>query len=303
MKNDGFTLAVLGCGTMGNAILGGIFASLNQIDGLASETQTQQRLPTRFIATVRRPEGGARIRKELGHYPQSANLTIYENETARAIQDSDVILLACAPDKPATILQQDGVRDALSGKLLVHILAGVSTKDIRKVIYGDVATNHSQCTIVKAMPNAAAAVRQSMTVIAASEPALSPEHDALVKWIFNQIGRVVVLDEAHMDIATVLGGATPAMMASLIEGIAQGGIELGTPMRESYEMAAQAMIGAATLVLQGAHPAQVRDGCSCPGGCTAKSLAVIEEGAVRGTLARAVREGVVVAKKLGSKKD
>lgn len=115
---------------MGNAILGGIFASLNQMKRLSLETQTQQRLPTKSMAIVRRPDGAARVHRELGRCLQSKSLTIYENETARAIQDSDVILLACASHKPASILQQNGVRDALSGKLLMHILAGVSTEDV-----------------------------------------------------------------------------------------------------------------------------------------------------------------------------
>ncbi|KAI5361940.1 Putative pyrroline-5-carboxylate reductase, 6-phosphogluconate dehydrogenase-like domain superfamily [Septoria linicola] len=297
----GYTLAVLACGTMGNAILGGIFQSLKELNNTDTGSKERQSLPTKFIATVRRPAAADRVRQELSHYSQLEHLTIYENDNARAAQEADVVLLACAPNQPASILQQQGVKEAISGKLLIHILAGVSTSDVRSILYGDTPADESQCTIVRSLPNAAAAVRQSGTAVAISEPALSLEHTNIVNWIFNQVGRVVYLPESQMNIAAVLGGATPAMMASLIEGMAQGGIELGTPMRESYELAAQAMIAAGTLVLQGKHPAEVRDGCSCPGGCTARSLAVIEEGAVRGTLARAVREGVVVAEKLGAK--
>ncbi|KAM3416806.1 hypothetical protein BST61_g8397 [Cercospora zeina] len=301
VKRDGYTLGVLACGTMGNAILGGIFQSLNE-QGKFSQS-SEERLPRRFLASVRRTEGAQRIQKELGHYTQFEKLAIYQNDNTAAAKEADVVILACAPNKPASILKSPGMGDALSGKLLIHILAGVSTNDIEDLIHGDTESHASPCTVVRTLPNAAAAVRQSCTVVAESDPPLTPEHEAIVKWIFDQVGRVIYLPESQMNIAAVLAGATPAMMASLIDGIAQGGIELGSPMRESYEMAAQAMIAAGTLVLQGAHPAQVRDGCSGPGGCTAKSLAVIEEGAVKGTLARAVREGVAVAERLGAKSD
>jgi pyrroline-5-carboxylate reductase len=150
------------------------------------------------------------------------------------------------------------------------------------------------------MPNAAAAVRQSITVIEASEPPLNEETQDIITWLFEQVGRVVVLPASCMDIVTVLGGSVPAMTAALIDSLAAGAIEMGCPMKESYTIAAQAMIGAATMVVQGEHPAVVRDGCSCPGGCTAKALAVMEEGGVRGTLGSAIREGVAKAKGLGS---
>ncbi|PIA94858.1 Pyrroline-5-carboxylate reductase [Cercospora beticola] len=303
VKGDGYTLGVLACGTMGNAILSGIFQSLNEQNKLHQSSSDRQLIPSRFVASVRRPEGAQKIKSELRHYPQFEKLSIYQNDNTSAAKEADVVILACAPNKPASILQAPGMKEALSGKLLIHILAGVSVKDVQEQLHDTTAPETSQCTIVRTLPNAAAAVRQSCTVVATSDPLLTPEHDAIVKWIFSQVGRVIYLPEAQMNIAAVLAGATPAMMATLIDGIAQGGIELGSPMRESYEMAAQAMIAAGTLVLQGAHPAQVRDGCSCPGGCTAKSLAVIEEGAVKGTLAKAVREGVGVAEKLGAKSD
>jgi pyrroline-5-carboxylate reductase len=64
-------------------------------------------------------------------------------------------------------------------------------------------------------------------------------------------------------------------------------------------MAAQVMKGTAGLVIAGEHPAILRDKVSTPGGCTIGGLLVLEEGRVRGTVARAVREATVVASQLG----
>lgn len=55
-------------------------------------------------------------------------------------------------------------------------------------------------------------------------------------------------------------------------------------------MAAQTMRGTTGMVLNGEHPAILRDKVSTPGGCTIGGLLVLEEGRVRGTVARAVRE-------------
>ena len=64
-------------------------------------------------------------------------------------------------------------------------------------------------------------------------------------------------------------------------------------------MAAQTMRGASGLVLNGEHPAILREKVSTPGGCTIGGLLVLEEGAVRGTVARSVREAAGVAAELG----
>jgi len=53
------------------------------------------------------------------------------------------------------------------------------------------------------------------------------------------------------------------------------------------------------MVLAGEHPALLRDKVTTPGGCTIGGLLVLEEGRVRGTVARAVREATVVASQLG----
>lgn len=65
---------------------------------------------------------------------------------------------------------------------------------------------------------------------------------------------------------------------------------MGLPRAEAQIMAAQAMRGTTGMVLNGEHPAILRDKVSTPGGCTIGGLLVLEEGRVRGTVARAVRE-------------
>jgi len=88
-------------------------------------------------------------------------------------------------------------------------------------------------------------------------------------------------------------------MALILEALADGGVAMGLPRAEAQMMSAQVMAGTAGLVAAGEHPAILRDKVSTPGGCTIGGLLTLEEGRVRGSVARAVREATVVASQLG----
>lgn len=290
---------------MGIAILGGILDSLSSLsqDQKSSSSATADdvppRLPTKFNACVKRPQSADRIKKELGKY--DANLSIHVDKNLDPVKAADIVLLCCKPYMVAAILDSDDMRTALKGKLLISILAGVTEQQLAKTIYkGEVPTDG--CTIVRAMPSTAAAVRESMTVIGTSEPALSPDMHKLVTWIFTRIGRVAHLPSAHMDVCTALCGSGPAFVALMLESLAAGAIAMGLPRDDAYTMAAQTMRGTTALVLAGEHPAVLKDKVTTPGGCTIGGLLVLEEAALKGTIARAVREATVVASQLGQGK-
>ena len=192
---------------------------------------------------------------------------------------------------------------ALRGKLLISICAGTTASQIEEILYGSVGSEdpeaEDRCRIVRAMPNTASLIRESMTVIATPNPPLPPSMSAITTWIFNRIGRVVDLPPSAMDASTALCGAGPAFYAMVLEAMADGGVAMGLPRKEAQEMAAQTMRGTSGLVLAGQHPAFVREQVATPGGCTIGGLLVLEEGTLRGTVARAVREATVVASQLG----
>ena len=307
------TLTILGCGTLGIAILSGILSSISTTSsspspaypdsGTATPTTDgpPQRTPTNFIALVRRPESSKRIKRAVAEYT-STPVTIYQNENVRGVTAADVVILGCKPYMVADILREEGVKEALAGKLLISICAGVPVEQIGRALYGESYPQgmpEDACRIVRVMPNTAAVVRESMTVIATSTPPLPPDQNALVEWIFTRIGRVVHLPPSMMDVSTALCGSGPAFLALMMESLADGAVAMGLPRAEAQLMAAQTMRGTAGMVLAGEHPALVREKVSTPGGCTIGGLLVLEEGRVRGTVARSVREATVVASQLG----
>ena len=298
---------------MGIAILSGILSSLNDISsskpGSASGVSTPQiqeevpsRLPSNFIACVRRHESAKRVASAL--LGLSDNVKITEGRNVEAVRESEVILLGCKPQMVKDVLSEPGMADALKGKLLISICAGVTVDQIQGYLDGplpksDSAVEGRPCTIVRAMPNTASLIRESMTVIATSNPPLPAQQASLVTWIFKRIGEVVYLPPTTMDASTALCGSGPAFFALMLEAAIDGAVAMGLPRAEAQRMAAQTMRGTSGLVLNGDHPALLRDKVSTPGGCTIGGLLVLEEGRVRGTVARAVREATVVASQLG----
>jgi pyrroline-5-carboxylate reductase len=297
---------------MGIAILSGILSSLSDMQApkrlqqSSSGTSTPMeevptRLPSRFIACVRRPETAKKVKAALWEHSSQVKVVLGEN--VLSVQRAEVILLACKPFMVQEILTEPGMTKALHGKLLISICAGVSVPQVEKILHGAVPEQDPEmdgrCRIVRVMPNTASLIRESMTVIANPSPPLPSSTMSLVTWIFKRIGDVVYLPPSTMDACTALCASGPAFYALMMEATIDGAVAMGLPRAEAQRMAAQTMRGAAGLVLNGEHPAILRDKVSTPGGCTIGGLLVLEEGRVRGTVARAVREATVVASQLG----
>jgi len=208
-----------------------------------------------------------------------------------AADASDVVLLAVKPQSAEKVLTEPGMADALSGKLLISICAGVTTAQLADWAPG--------ARVLRAMPNTPALVRESMTVIAPGAGADQADID-LASEIFGSVGRVRVLAEHHLDAVTGLSGSGPAFIFVMLEALADGGVMMGLPRDVAMELASQTMLGASRLVLEtGAHPASLRDSVTTPAGCTIAGLFVMEDGKTRSTLARTVQEAANVASGLG----
>lgn len=283
---------------MGIAVLSGILATLQK--GQDSKDSSSP-IFTKFIAAVRSDKSADRIRKSLDKYGQ--DLEIIQGDNVKAIEKADVVLLGCKPFVVQEVLQAAGVRKALSGKLLLTMLAGITAARIDELLYGkeiEVPKGEDRARVVRVMPSTAGTVQESMTTIESPIEPLPKNVVTLLEWMFNCCGEVIHEPAEKMDICTSLGGSGPAFCALILEGLADGAVAMGLPRADAQRMAAQVMKGTAEMVLQGQHPSILKENVSTPGGCTIGGLLVLEEGAVRGQMAKAVREATVVASLLGS---
>jgi pyrroline-5-carboxylate reductase len=129
--------------------------------------------------------------------------------------------------------------------------------------------------VVRAMPNTAIAIQESMTCI--SHQGVSKEDIEYTMELFTQLGKVAAIEEKLMDAATVLGACGTAYAMRYIRANIQGGIEIGFDAATANLIAAQTVKGAADLLLKkGTHPEQEIDKVTTPKGCTIAGLNEME---------------------------
>jgi pyrroline-5-carboxylate reductase len=169
------------------------------------------------------------------------------DDNKEAVRFANLLILAVKPFQVTDILES--LKDELDIKkhLLVSVVTGYTIEHM-------VRATGKQLSVVRAMPNTAIAIQESMTCLAAHE--VSKEQRDNVEDIFNQLGRVVWIDEKLMDAATVLGACGTAYAMRYIRANIQGGIEIGFDAATASLIAAQTVKGAAELLLKkGTHPA------------------------------------------------
>ncbi|ESK96879.1 pyrroline-5-carboxylate reductase [Moniliophthora roreri MCA 2997] len=305
----GYALCILGCGTMGIAVLSGIIDSLNtqsHLKGLQKweyhtpgtltpEESPDASIPTRYIACVNRQESARKLQNTfqcLG--PAGQKIEVVYSRNVEAVRQSDVVLLCCKPQLAHIVLTEEGMKEALDKKLLISILAGVTISQLSSWVL-------PTTKVIRAMPNTPCKIREGMTVVSTIPASSSEELDRdIILKIFSSIGRCRFLDEKHFDACTALSGSGPAFACIFLEAMADGGVMMGLPRAEALELASQTLQGAARMVLQsGSHPSQIKDAVTTPGGCTIAGLLALEDGRVRSTIARGIQIATERASQLG----
>ncbi|KAG0083171.1 delta 1-pyrroline-5-carboxylate reductase [Podila epicladia] len=285
------TICVLGCGTMGIAIIRGTLDSntTTATDNISTEDHLR---PAGFIACVSHKESATKLAKTLG---DQVKVLHGAEGNVQGVAEADVILLCTKPQVAKAVLSAPGIRDGLAGKLLVSICAGVTIEQLK-------SWTTPTTTIIRAMPNTPCKIREGMTVLSCG-PNTDIQSMNFTSNIFSTLGRCRILDEKHLDAVTALAGSGPAFACVMLEALADGGVMMGLPRDVATELAAQVLQGAARMVLTtGAHPAAIKDSVTTPGGCTIAGLLTMEDGKIRSTLARTIQEATTVASTLGRDK-
>jgi pyrroline-5-carboxylate reductase len=194
------------------------------------------------------------------------------------------------PQSLADVLKEIGAD--LSRALVVSIVAGATIRAISEQAPG-------AKTLVRAMPNTPALVREGMTALAFGAE-ISEDDMSVARTMFESVGRVIPVEERLMDAVTGLSGSGPAYVFQAIEALADGGVKMGLPRQTAELLAAQTVLGAAKLVLEsGEHPAKLKDRVASPGGTTIAGLHQLEQGGFRATLMGAVEAATKRSQELG----
>ncbi|NLD59528.1 MAG: pyrroline-5-carboxylate reductase [Clostridiales bacterium] len=201
-------------------------------------------------------------------------------ESPRKLSDhADILVLAVKPVYARAAVEAFG--DALSGKAVVSIVAGLPGGTLKKLL-------PANTRYLQTMPNTPALVGEGVTALS-EEHTLTTEEFAFVKRMFESVGRVATLPERLIEAESALAGSGPAYAAMFIEALADGGVLLGLPRAQAMEMAAQTLIGTAKLMLgTGKHPGEIKDMVCSPGGTTIEAVRALEQGGFRASVIGAV---------------
>jgi pyrroline-5-carboxylate reductase len=263
-------IAVIGAGNMGTALLRGI---------LASGWGTKENLVASHPKAAKR----AALASALG-------IAVTETNVAAA-RKAQIVILAVKPQILESVLEE--IRPARRPKMLfISIAAGFPTSRIEAAL-------GSSVPVVRAMPNVAAVVRSSATVICAGRHAAA-EHLADARRIFESIGLVVELPEYQLDAVTGLSGSGPMYVFQIIEGLSDAGVRVGLSRDVSTALTLQTVLGAARMAQDlKTHPAVLKDSVTSPGGTAIAALHSLERNRLRAILMDAVEVATARSKELG----
>lgn len=269
------TIAILGAGSMGGAILQGLVRS-----GLASEVMVTNRTAAK-AAALADLDGVTSLALE---EDAEANLT--------ATASADIVLVGVKPVMVPDLLRE--IAPALRpGTIVVSLAAGVTIETFESIVGEGVP-------VVRAMPNTPAVIGKAVTGIAGGSGA-SADHLALVRDLFETCGVVIEVPEDQIDALSTISGSGPAYVYLLIEDLTEAARGKGFSDADARLMAEQTFIGAAALLdATREDPAELRRRVTSPKGTTERAIAVLQGANLAGIFSEATDAALARARELAS---
>ena len=263
------TIAFIGAGNMGEALIRGL---------LAAKAIT----PAQIIATDVRAERREYFIKSFGVRASADN--------AMAVKAADIVLLAVKPQQMNEVLA--GFKSVSAGsQLVISIAAGVTTARIERELGG-------KTRVVRVMPNTPALVGAGAAALAKGAHATN-EDLTTAEEILGTVGITVRTDEHLMDAVTALSGSGPAYVFYVTEAMIKAGIAAGLDEVLAKKLAIQTIYGAAKLLVEsGESPELLRRKVTSPGGTTEAALKVMGDRKLMEIFAEAIRAAANRSKEL-----
>lgn len=270
-------VAIVGGGTMGQAILRGAFDS---------------KLLAPFEVVVIDPDAGKRRQFESWNVQTAASIGEGVRRLAAPAGTSDewvaagsgTVLLAVKPQSLGEVAREIGPELARVGRPVISILAGTPIAKLRVAL-------GQGFTIVRAMPNTPARVRKGMTAICA-ESGVRVEETQFAYDLFASLGEVVRIREELMDAFTAVAGSGPAYLFYLAESLLGAAMELGFDRITADRMVRQTILGSSALLTDSSEtPGALRAAVTSKGGTTEAAVEVLDGAGVGEIFVRAVRAG------------
>jgi pyrroline-5-carboxylate reductase len=259
-------IAFLGCGSMNEAILGGLL-----------EAGTD---PADIVATVRRAERAAELAER--HHGITAIAGEEEpDNNKQASKGAAVVILGVKPVGIADLARE--ISPSLApDTIVVSVAAAVSIGQLEAAL-------PAGQPVIRTMPNTPAKLGRGVVSVS---PGTSCTQEQLqkVKDILQGAGTVVEVPEEQVDALSAISGSGPAYAFYLAEAMAAAGQELGLDAELSLLLARETVAGAGFMLAEpGADPASLRKAVTSPNGTTERAIATFDERGIPSIIAAGAR--------------
>src|SRR5450631_1215686 len=263
------TVAILGTGVMGSALLSGLIRSGRDAAELVITGRNAER--AEMLASTY----GVRLMSNID-----------------AAQAADTLVLVVKPQDMEGLLAEIGGHVA-PGALVVSLAAGITTAFLEERLPVGTA-------VVRVMPNTPALVDEGMAALSPGQHC-DEVHLQEAEELLRSCGKVLRVAEKHLDAVTAISGSGPAYIFYVVEAMIEAGVLLGMPRSTSTELVVQTLYGAATMLKEtGQHPTVLREQVSSPGGTTMAALRELDDHKVRAAFVTAMEAAAERSRQLAS---
>lgn len=266
------SLAIIGTGKMGGAILDGVLQPGVSVASLRVTTQSEQ------SATLLRARG-----------IEVASIEVEPEANAWAVQHAALVIVAVKPHRVVEVVADIAPR-LLSHAVVVSVAAGITTEAIEAM------TRHG---VVRAMPNTPAQIGQGVTGLAAGSR-VGGEQLADVERVFGLLGSVVVVEESQINALSALSGSGPAYLFYVAEKLMDVAASYGFSPEQAETIVQGTLLGSAALLDQsGDSPVELRRAVTSPGGTTERAIATFDERHLGQIFSDAIAQAIARAEEIG----
>jgi pyrroline-5-carboxylate reductase len=248
------SIAILGSGAMGSAILSGLLQPGVSVTG--------------GIRVTNRSRAKA---QELAKLEGVTSLALEDQPDANrvAVAGARVVLVAVKPAMVPDLLREIG--DALEpGTIVISVAAGVTVATFESLLPASIP-------VLRSMPNTPSVVGRGVTGLSAGTRS-SDDDLAVGRAIFETVGTVVEVPENQLDALSTISGSGPAYVFLLIEELTKTAVAKGFTPEQAAVLVNGTFRGASELLAHSDRtPEELRIQVTSPKGTTERAIAVLQE--------------------------
>ncbi|MFJ4714539.1 pyrroline-5-carboxylate reductase [Streptomyces sp. NPDC088785] len=254
------TVAFLGTGTMGEALLTGALAG-----GLD---------PSDMWVTARSQDHVDALTSSYAVHGTTDNAT--------AAANAQVVVLAVPPAGLTDILAEIAGR-LEEGAVVVSLADGITLADLEDLLPDGVAA-------ARAMPSLTASVGHGLTLLTPGASCSTAQAETVTRF-FERSGKVLRIAEDQHAVLSPLSSGGPAYVFYLADAMIEAGAVRGVPRDLARELITQVLTGsAAWLRADSAEVATLREKVCAPGGTGIRRIAALDRHAVRAAVVSALTQ-------------